>query len=312
VYGAMLAALIQGQPVEEVLDADFWQFGELDPRVEAVARGSWIDKEPPAVRGTGYVVDALEAAIWAVAGATDVRDAVLRAANLGDDADTTAAIAGQLAGARWGESGIPAEWRQRVTEGERIAAIAGRLFDIGAGGAAPETWAHDESVHGYWLEPGVVLVGEYPGAVDDGKAARQINLLVDNGIRTFVDLTEVGERTAVGELRPYAEVMEPIATQRNLDLRRINHPIPDVDVLEVDEYDPILATVRGGTERGGVYVHCWGGVGRAGTVAGCLLVADGLSGDGALKRIAELRSGTRKANRTSPETPAQANVIRSR
>lgn len=75
----------------------------------------------------------LEAAIWSVAGATDFRDAVLRAANLGDDADTTAAIPGQLAGARWGESSIPAPWRNQICEGERIAAIAGRLFDIGAG-----------------------------------------------------------------------------------------------------------------------------------------------------------------------------------
>ena len=58
---------------------------------------------------------ALEAAIWAVAGAEDFRDAVLRAANLGDDADTTAAIAGQLAGARWGVDAIPAEWREKAT-----------------------------------------------------------------------------------------------------------------------------------------------------------------------------------------------------
>jgi hypothetical protein len=114
VLGAMVAALIGGEPADEVLAPGFWQWGPLHPAVEAVARGSWAGKEPPGIRGSGYCVDALEAALWAVAGAGDVRDAVLRAANLGDDADTTAAIAGQLAGARWGERGIPLVWLARL------------------------------------------------------------------------------------------------------------------------------------------------------------------------------------------------------
>lgn len=136
VYGAMIAALIGGTDIDEVLTPDFWDLGPLHPQIEAVARGSWRSGD---VRGTGYVVDALGAALWAVAGAVDFRDAVLRAANLGDDADTTAAIAGQLAGARWGLAGMPEPWVGRITSGERIAAIAGRLFDAaaGAGSASP-------------------------------------------------------------------------------------------------------------------------------------------------------------------------------
>lgn len=129
VMGAMIAALITGAPWHDVASADFWRYGDLHPAVDAVARGSWRTKEPPEIRGTGYCVDALEAAIWAVAGADTFREAVLRAANLGDDADTTAAIAGQLAGARWGNSGIPVEWRERIVEGERITEIAGALYD---------------------------------------------------------------------------------------------------------------------------------------------------------------------------------------
>lgn len=135
VLGAMVAALVQGVAADQVLDGDFWQFGPLHPEVEAVARGSWRHREPPAIRGTGYCVDALEAALWAVGGATDLRDAVLRAANLGDDADTTAAIAGQLAGARFGCSGIPPRWRDLLSEGDRIAAIAADLFRAGGGGS---------------------------------------------------------------------------------------------------------------------------------------------------------------------------------
>jgi ADP-ribosylglycohydrolase len=128
VLGGMIAALIGGASAESVFSPEFWRWGELCPEIERVARGSWRDKEPPAIRGTGYCVDSLEASIWAVAGARDFRDAVLRAANLGDDADTTAAIAGQLAGARWGLKGIPAEWRFRVTMSERIVTMADALF----------------------------------------------------------------------------------------------------------------------------------------------------------------------------------------
>lgn len=136
VFGAMIAALIQGVDAQVVLDSRFWTFGPLDPDVAAVVHGSWRDGgRRGVIRGTGYVVDALEAALWAVGGADDFRAAVLRAANLGDDADTTAAIAGQLAGASWGASAIPMEWRDLITAGDRIASIAGRLYDAGVGGA---------------------------------------------------------------------------------------------------------------------------------------------------------------------------------
>jgi len=130
-YGAMIAATIAGTPFDDVLDPGFWHYGELHPAVEEVLRGSWRTKQPPAIRGTGYVVDALEAALWAVAGADDFAAAVLRAANLGDDADTTAAITGQLAGARFGWSGIPTRWRELLSEGNRIATIAADLFRAG-------------------------------------------------------------------------------------------------------------------------------------------------------------------------------------
>ena len=73
----------------------------------AVAAGSYKKKEPPAIRGTGYVVDCLEAALWAFHKHDTYEQAVLAAANLGDDADTTAAVCGQVAGAYYGLSGNP-------------------------------------------------------------------------------------------------------------------------------------------------------------------------------------------------------------
>lgn len=134
--GAVVAALIQGASWDEVTAAGFWRWGDLHPAIAALAAGSWRGKEPPAIRGSGYCVASLEAALWAVDGARDLRAAVLRAANLGDDADTTAAIAGQLAGARWGAAAVPVAWRATITLRERIEAMAGGLFDAGAGGGA--------------------------------------------------------------------------------------------------------------------------------------------------------------------------------
>ncbi len=308
-YAAMTAALIQGRPLDEVLDPGFWKYGPLDPRVEAVARGSWRTKEPPEIRGSGYALDALEAALWAVAGARDFRDAVLRAANLGDDADTTAAIAGQLAGAAWGWDGIPVSWRSWITHGERIAGIAGRLFDLGAGIEPSHPWPHDEFIHGYWVEPGRILAGEYPGALTDDTAHAKVNLLVDHGIRTFVDLT-----ASPDGMEPYEHLLVEAADRRGLDLQRIPHPIPDMGALPAHEYDDIVRTVRAATAHGGVYVHCWGGIGRTGTVVGCLLVdADGeMTADEAFSRIDTLRGVTRKRRMAAPQTGVQRDVIRQR
>jgi ADP-ribosyl-[dinitrogen reductase] hydrolase len=84
------------------------------------------------VRGTGYVVASLHAAFWAVSRTSTFRDAVLLAANLGQDADTTAAVAGQIAGALYGASGIPDEWLARLAWHGRIERLAGDLFDAGA------------------------------------------------------------------------------------------------------------------------------------------------------------------------------------
>ncbi|MGV2339193.1 MAG UNVERIFIED_CONTAM: ADP-ribosylglycohydrolase family protein [Planctomycetaceae bacterium] len=79
----------------------------LHPLILEVAKGSFRSRQPPVIKGSGWVVKSLEAALWAFHDAGDFREAVLRAVNLGDDADTTGAICGQFAGAYWGESAIP-------------------------------------------------------------------------------------------------------------------------------------------------------------------------------------------------------------
>jgi ADP-ribosyl-[dinitrogen reductase] hydrolase len=127
----VLAALIRGEPREAVLSPDWPGLaatGDLHPAVAAVAAGSFRAKEPPAIRGSGFVVESLEAALWAFHRAGDFREAVLRAVNLGDDADTTGAVCGQLAGACWGETGIPAEWRDGLGRRDLIEAALSALL----------------------------------------------------------------------------------------------------------------------------------------------------------------------------------------
>lgn len=82
---------------------------------------------------SGYVVDTLEAAIWSVARTADFRAAVLLAANLGDDADTVAGVTGQLAGALYGLTGIPATWRDRIVWKDRLLAAGRRLLTESTG-----------------------------------------------------------------------------------------------------------------------------------------------------------------------------------
>jgi ADP-ribosyl-[dinitrogen reductase] hydrolase len=84
------------------------------PKVKAVAEGSWRGKARREIRSSGYVVDTLEAALWAVAEPNGFEEAVLKAVNLGDDADTVGAVAGQVAGAVWGCAGIPERWKQQL------------------------------------------------------------------------------------------------------------------------------------------------------------------------------------------------------
>jgi ADP-ribosylglycohydrolase len=130
----LLCGLVHGTPRGEALRSD-WEpltraqkFIALHPEVAEVARGSFRQKRPPEIRGSGYVVESLEAALWAFQDAGDFREAVLRAVNLGDDADTTGAVCGQLAGACWGESGIPTEWRNGLARQEVLAkALQGLL-----------------------------------------------------------------------------------------------------------------------------------------------------------------------------------------
>ena len=113
-----------------VNEPSFWDEQPLDPKISAIAAGSFKSKEPPEIKGSGYVVESLEAALWAFDRSDTFCEGALLAVNLGDDADTTGAIYGQLAGAFYGAEGIPPEWRAKLTMHDFIREKADQVFAI--------------------------------------------------------------------------------------------------------------------------------------------------------------------------------------
>lgn len=131
--GGILWALMEGASKQEVLAKFFKPEGEswtgLNEKIAEIAAGSFREKEPPQIRGSGYVVDSLEAALWAFERSNSFEEGALLAVNLGNDADTTGAVYGQIAGAFYGDHGIPEKWRDIVYGREMILNFAEKIFE---------------------------------------------------------------------------------------------------------------------------------------------------------------------------------------
>ena len=131
--GLIIGAL-QGKSKDELLAPlftpvpDLWDREPLARKVKAVAAGSFLEREPPDIRGSGYVVESLEAALWAFAKSRSFEHGALLAVNLGQDADTTGAVYGQIAGAYYGVEGIPERWRSKLAKLETLESFAKRLM----------------------------------------------------------------------------------------------------------------------------------------------------------------------------------------
>lgn len=150
-YAVILRETIMGAEFANAASAaDGLKLGEP---VGQIISGSWIGKQRSDIMSTGYVAHSIEAALWCNAQSTDFREIVLLAANLGDDADTTAAIAGQLAGARVGLDGIPREWRERLVWRDRLVDAADQL--LSANGLEPlSAWTHEKGGGAFcWIGP---------------------------------------------------------------------------------------------------------------------------------------------------------------
>ncbi len=123
----MICMALEGRPRDAVTVVDGGEFSKT-PAIAAIATGNYRHKDPTAIRGSGYVVESLEAALFCFTHTETFEEAILAAANLGDDADTTAAICGQLAGAFYGIAGIPSRWRERLAMHDDILILADRLY----------------------------------------------------------------------------------------------------------------------------------------------------------------------------------------
>jgi ADP-ribosylglycohydrolase len=126
-YAGMTLAALNGCSKEEILSPTLYH-GSLVPEIREISNGSYKEKNPPAIAGTGYVVKSLEAALWAFYRSNTFEKSALLAANLGDDADTTAAVFGQLGGAYYGAEAIPAGWLAKLAMRQSINALADDLL----------------------------------------------------------------------------------------------------------------------------------------------------------------------------------------
>jgi hypothetical protein len=158
----------------------------------------------------------------------------------------------------------------------------------------------------YWVLPHRLLAGKYPRRYDDASSRVKLRRLLDAGVTCFLDLTEEGEYG----LKPYAPLLEE---QPWSGLRALVHwrlPIPDRTAPSTGQMMRILDTLDGVLTAGHVvYLHCWGGIGRTGTVVGCHLVRRGMTGEQALAAIARMRQDTPDESKVSPETPDQTRLV---
>ena len=131
-FGNILFKALKGGTKSEILSADpFFETpgNDLCRNILKIAKGGYKSKSSTEISGSGYVVKSLEAALWCFYSTETFKEAVLKAVNLGQDADTTAAICGQLAGTYYGIDGIPKEWIEKIAMNEMILKSSDALMD---------------------------------------------------------------------------------------------------------------------------------------------------------------------------------------
>lgn len=292
----------------------------LHPAIDEVAMGSFRRRQPPQIKGSGYVVRSLEAALWAFHDAADFREAVLRAVNLGDDADTTGAVCGQFAGACWGETGIPAQWLDGLARKDMFeTALEGLLRSNEVGEAGLPTAAFSIPTESppversYWVVEGRFLAGAYPGSPDPARHHERAQKLWNAGIRTFVNLTEEDETNNSRQpFRPYDDILQQLAQRAGEAVTCLRFPVRDLSIPDPAAMRAILDAIdRAITDGRSLYLHCFGGVGRTGTAVCCWLLRHGhATPDDVVKMLHGLRQADRQTRgRIAPETAAQVNFV---
>lgn len=340
---ALIVGALGGADKQELLSDHFeplgglWSGAPLAPKIAEVAAGSFKRRRPPEIKGSGYVVRSLEAALWAFHGSENFREGALLAVNLGDDADTTTAVYGQLAGAYYGERGIPEEWRALLAKKELIMSLADRLHEAGAAARSPLPAASAGRAGG------VPAAGRLARS---SKAARtsdtdpiQVNFVAADDLKlpgrlglTFApgkkqphgqsghwdrdldkDLTrlraEFNADTLVSLIEEHEFERLKISSLRDrakaAGIESLWFPIRDQSVpTSAEEFAALVDSVVGRLREGRtVVVHCMGGLGRTGLVAAaCLVAATEMTPEEAVKAV-------RAARRGAVETPEQERYV---
>jgi hypothetical protein len=159
----------------------------------------------------------------------------------------------------------------------------------------------------YWARPGQLLAGEHPTDWSEETSRERLRRLLEAGVTFFLDLTEAGEYG----LESYAPWLDQEAAALGREVEHRRTPIRDRGTPAPEAMTHILDTIDAALAAGGtVYVHCYAGIGRTGTVVGCYLARHGLNGEEALAEIARLRQEMSGGWITSPETAAQRKMVR--
>jgi protein-tyrosine phosphatase len=181
-----------------------------------------------------------------------------------------------------------------------------RLAAVGT--TAPTSWS-------YWVVPGRLLAGAYPGALDAAEHRAKIQRLLDAGIRAFINLTEADERGRGGQpFIRYEEAVQGLARSRGVSRSCLRFPVRDLGVPTVEQMRTILDAIdQALAEQRPVYLHCWGGVGRTGVVVACWMLRHGLTTTDSFRQVlTQLRQADReRGHRPSPENTHQEEFIQS-
>ena len=160
-------------------------------------------------------------------------------------------------------------------------------------------------VNSYWVRPGQLLAGEYPGAMSRAEAMERVQKLLNAGVTSFIDLTEEGELPAYDGL--LSGVTEQQVRYRRMPI--LDHGLPETPEQMAKILDLIDSELADGRC---VYVHCRAGIGRTGTTIGCHLIRSGLDNENAIDRLQVLWQQCGRARRwpTIPETDEQVEFVR--
>lgn len=165
----------------------------------------------------------------------------------------------------------------------------------------------------YWVAPGRLLAGYYPGARKPAEALANLRSLAEAGITRIINLMESGETNQFGQtFAPYDSLWRELASNSDFESPKprtfVRHPIRDMDVPSIEDMRRILDEIDSGLSQGeNLYVHCWGGKGRTGTVIGCWLARHGKPQP--LQALRDLVEPARDQFGEVPQTNAQRNFV---